>query len=59
MSKSDIRDNFIEFNDYKEECKYRDCMNDKEDKCNIKDKVEDNTILSSRYENYIKFISKE
>lgn len=53
-----IRDNFIEFNEYKDECKYRSCMHNKEDNCNIKNKVLDKTILSSRYENYLKFIEK-
>jgi len=56
MKKEDIRDNFIEFNDYKENCKYRDCMHSKEDNCEIKNKVEDGSILKSRYENYLKFI---
>lgn len=58
MGPSDIRDNFIEFNEYKEGCKYRDCMHHKEDECSIKEKVEDGTILKSRYENYLHFIEK-
>ena len=47
---------FKEFETYKEYCKYKDCMHDKEDHCMVKDKVEDGTILKSRYENYIQFI---
>ena len=58
MKPADIRDNFIEFNEYREFCKYRDCMHDKEDECEIKRKVEDGTILKSRYENYLHFIEK-
>ena len=58
MTKEDIRDNFIEFNEYKENCKYRDCMHVNEDDCEIKRKVDDNTILTSRYENYVKFINE-
>ena len=58
MSKSDIRDNFIEFNKYRDYCKYKDCMHDKEDDCAVKQKKDDNTILKSRYDNYIKFISE-
>lgn len=57
MTKSDIRDNFIEFNLYREDCKYKDCMHDKEDDCEIKRKL-GNDILLSRYENYIKFIKE-
>ena len=55
MKPSDIRDSFIEFENYKSECKYHDCMHDKEDNCAVKKEVGIN-ILQSRYENYIKFI---
>ena len=58
MSKSDIRDNFIEFNEYKDFCEYKDCMHINERICAIKEKVESNIILKSRYDNYLKFIEK-
>jgi len=58
MTNSDIRDNFIEFNEYRDKCEYSDCMHNNEKSCEIKNKVEDNTIMASRYNNYIKFISK-
>ena len=56
MTKSDIRDSFIEFNKYRDLCKYKDCMHNLEDNCEIKDKTKDHSILKSRYDNYIKFI---
>lgn len=55
MQISDIRDNFIEFNEYKDKCKYRDCMHLKEDHCGIKNNP---YILKSRYENYQKFVNE-
>ncbi|MBR3198555.1 MAG: ribosome small subunit-dependent GTPase A [Bacilli bacterium] len=58
MSKEDIRDSFIEFNKYRDDCEYRDCTHTHEKKCKIKEKVEDGTILKSRYENYLKFIGR-
>ena len=58
MTKEDIRDNIIEFERYKENCKYRDCMHNREDDCEIKKQVKNGTILKSRYENYLKFISR-
>lgn len=58
MTKSDIRDNFIEFNEYKDFCEYKDCMHLNETKCSIKNNVENDNILKSRYENYLKFIEK-
>ena len=58
MSKEDIRDNFIEFNKYREQCEYKDCMHINEKKCGIKENIENNIILESRYNNYLKFLEK-
>lgn len=58
MSAADIRDNFVEFNKYRELCEYKDCMHDKEDNCEIKRQVEKGNILMSRYEDYLNFIHK-
>lgn len=57
MSDTDIRDNFIEFNEFKEKCEYRDCMHRNETNCEIKKQI-GNNILESRYNNYLKFISR-
>lgn len=59
MTKQDIRDNFIEFNNYKDKCKYKDCMHINEEDCEVKRKVKENKILNSRYENYIKFVTEK
>ena len=58
MTNSDIRDSFTEFNFYRKNCKYRDCMHDKEDNCAVKKEVELGNILKSRYENYLNFIHR-
>ena len=58
MKKEDIRDNFIEFNEYRHLCKYKDCMHIKEDDCHIKKLVSEDVILESRYNNYINFIER-
>ena len=55
-SKEEIRDSFIEFES--SNCKFKDCMHNKEKECNIKDKVEKKLILKSRYDNYIRIISE-
>ena len=55
-TKESIRDNMVEFNKYK--CKYKDCMHINEDECEIKKLVNENVILRSRYESYIKFINE-
>lgn len=57
MKDEDIRDNFIEFNEYREFCEYKDCMHISETDCEIKRQLGKN-ILDSRYENYLKFIKR-
>ena len=56
MDKKDIKDNFIEFYENEDKCKYKDCMHLKEDGCFIKELVEKGKIRKTRYENYKKFI---
>lgn len=58
MDKKDIKDNFIEFYNNEDKCKYQDCVHVKEDGCYIKELVKNEKILKSRYENYVKFISQ-
>lgn len=58
MTNEDIRDNFIEFNKYRSNCEYKDCMHVSETKCEIKKEVEKGNILKSRFENYLKFIKR-
>ena len=58
MTNSDIRDNFIEFNSYRDLCEYKDCMHNTETNCEVKRMLEEKNILTSRYENYLKFIDR-
>ena len=57
MKDEDIRDNFIEFNNYRDNCEYKDCMHISETNCEIKRQLE-KEILQSRYENYLKFLKR-
>jgi len=59
MTNSDIRDNFIEFNEFREDCEYQDCMHRVESNCEIKKQVDKGNILKSRYDNYLKFIENK
>lgn len=58
MNKKDIKDNFVEFYNNEDRCKYQDCIHVKEDGCYIKELVKEGKILKSRYENYVKFIDQ-
>ena len=55
---SDIRDGFIEFSHYNENCRYRDCMHRNEEECGVKEALKNGEIIPSRYENYLKFLEK-
>ena len=56
-SKEEIKNSFIEFNS--DGCKFKDCMHDKENSCEVKNRVISGDILTSRYENYLSFIRGE
>ena len=58
MKNEDIRDSFVEFLECSDECRYKDCMHNKEDECGVKNKVQSKDILESRYDNYLKFIKR-
>jgi len=58
LSNMDIRDNTKEMFDNLDNCKYRDCMHFKEDGCYVKELVEEDKIMSSRYINYLSFLKK-
>ncbi|MBO5375930.1 MAG: ribosome small subunit-dependent GTPase A [Bacilli bacterium] len=59
IDNDDIRKSFVEFGEY--ECKYKDCTHTNEGACDckVKEAVLNGGILSSRYENYIKFLNKD
>ncbi len=59
MNNIEIKDNFVDFDKYREECEFRDCTHIKEENCGIKKHVDSGDILKSRYENYLKFVRGE
>jgi len=59
MNKLDIRNNMKEMFENLHNCKYSDCLHIKEDGCYIKQLVENNQILPSRYNNYKTFINEK
>ncbi|GAF12826.1 ribosome small subunit-stimulated GTPase EngC [Bacillus sp. JCM 19045] len=57
MEAEDLRFCFPEFIELMDGCKFRGCLHDKEPKCAVKAAVESGVIQSSRYENYIQFLT--
>ena len=53
-TKESIKNSFYEFKDVK--CEFKDCNHINEKKCGVKELLENNKILKSRYENYINFV---
>jgi ribosome biogenesis GTPase len=51
--KKELKNFFIEFREYEEECQFNDCDHVNEPGCAIRQAVEEGKILASRYENYI------
>lgn len=58
MEIEDVRWSFPEFVAVQDDCKYRGCLHLNEPGCAVKDAVEAQEIMSSRYENYGMFIDE-
>lgn len=54
LTKEQIKDSFIEFN--KITCPYKDCNHTNEKECLVKEAVDKEIIMKSRYENYVNFV---
>lgn len=54
--KIELSSAFIEFN--KNNCKFKDCLHNKEIECGVKKTVEQGKILKSRYDNYLKILEE-
>lgn len=56
---SEIQDYFSEFNDWKEKCKYKNCLhfNEPREFCLVKQGVEAGIISKIRYESYVRIMS--
>lgn len=57
MEKSDLAQNFVEFFNASSSCKYNGCLHINEPNCKVKELVGNNSILNSRYNNYLTFIN--
>jgi ribosome biogenesis GTPase / thiamine phosphate phosphatase len=58
IDKEQIQYCFPEFEEYREQCKFNNCLHHKEPSCGVKIAVEKNEIHSSRYEFYIKTLEE-
>ena len=52
MEKEELKEHFVEFNEYADKCKYSGCVHINEPKCAVKDALLEGKISKTRYENY-------
>ena len=58
IRKEELADLFIDFKDYKNNCRFNDCSHTKEIGCGIINAVKNGEIVKSRHDNYIEFYDK-
>ncbi|WP_283591580.1 ribosome small subunit-dependent GTPase A [Clostridium butanoliproducens] len=58
INKEQLQYCFKEFDEYRDECKFNNCVHYKEPKCGVKNAVEQGKIHKSRYEFYIKTLEE-
>lgn len=56
MSLVDLSHSFVEF--FNTKCKFNGCLHINEPSCMVKEKVKNNEILKSRYDNYMSFVKE-
>lgn len=58
IRKEELASLFIDFNDYTDNCRFKDCSHTKEKDCSVIEAVSDGRILKSRHMNYVAFYDK-
>lgn len=54
IESKDLDKYFIEFREYINECEYQGCSHIKEERCGIKEAIDNNKISNNRYDRYVK-----
>lgn len=58
LETTDLSQCFIEFLERSDDCKFRGCIHESEPSCAVKKAVDQHEILSTRYENYLQFLTE-
>ncbi|PHK50693.1 ribosome small subunit-dependent GTPase A [Staphylococcus edaphicus] len=58
IQKDEIKNYFMEINEYGESCKFRDCNHINEPQCNVKAELEKGNIASFRYHHYLQLVKE-
>ncbi len=57
LTKEDIRDNYVDFVDLADQCRFNGCYHINEPNCNVKENITSN-MMQNRYDNYKKLIEE-
>lgn len=52
----ELRELYNDFKEYQHKCKFSSCLHINEPECGVKEALENNLIMKSRYDNYLEFI---
>lgn len=58
IHKDDVKDYFLEIQEYGQGCKFRNCNHIKEPQCNVKAQVEAGNIAQFRYDHYVQLFEE-
>ncbi|RIN76697.1 ribosome small subunit-dependent GTPase A [Staphylococcus simulans] len=58
IQKDEVKDYFLEIQEYGQDCKFRNCNHIKEPKCNVKAQVEAGNIAEFRYAHYVQLFEE-
>lgn len=58
IQKDEVKDYFLEIQEYGKACKFRNCNHIKEPKCNVKAQVEAGNIARFRYDHYVQLFEE-
>ncbi|WP_412520318.1 ribosome small subunit-dependent GTPase A [Staphylococcus simulans] len=58
IQKDEVKDYFLEIQEYGQNCKFRNCNHMKEPKCNVKAQVEAGNIAQFRYAHYVQLFEE-
>ncbi|GEP84158.1 GTPase [Staphylococcus piscifermentans] len=58
IQKDEVKDYFLEIQEYGQACKFRNCNHIKEPKCNVKAQVEAGNIAQFRYDHYVQLFEE-
>ncbi|RIL38336.1 ribosome small subunit-dependent GTPase A [Staphylococcus equorum] len=58
IQKDELKNYFMEINEYGEKCKFRDCNHINEPKCNVKNELENGNIAQFRYDHYLQLFNE-